>query len=84
MALAFMPFLQRNYLKRAAAKGGKAEPEDRLVGMMIASVFVPICEYPPSPMRSALPNPDFLQLCSSSAGQAPPLSCLEVVTGSAL
>ncbi|PSR77626.1 hypothetical protein PHLCEN_2v7816 [Hermanssonia centrifuga] len=42
MALAAMPFLQRNYMKRAAAKGGKAEPEDRLVGMMVGSIWVPI------------------------------------------
>ncbi len=47
MALAAMPFLQRNYMKRAAAKGGKAEPEDRLVGMMVGSIWVPICMCPP-------------------------------------
>ena len=46
MALAAMPFLQKNYMKRAAAKGGKAEPEDRLVGMMVGSIWVPICKYP--------------------------------------
>lgn len=44
MALAAMPFLQRNYMKRAKAKGGKAEPEDRLVGMMVGSIWVPICK----------------------------------------
>ena len=45
MALAAMPFLQRNYMSRARAKGGKAEPEDRLVGMMVGSIWVPICTH---------------------------------------
>lgn len=44
MALAFMPVLQNDYMKRAKAKGGKAEPEDRLVGMMVGSIWVPICK----------------------------------------
>ncbi|KAI0682794.1 MFS general substrate transporter [Cytidiella melzeri] len=42
LALLVMPFLQRDYMRRAAAKGGKAEPEDRLVGMLIGSIWVPI------------------------------------------
>ncbi|KIP12340.1 hypothetical protein PHLGIDRAFT_21131 [Phlebiopsis gigantea 11061_1 CR5-6] len=42
LALAVMPLLQRDYMKRADAKGGKAEPEDRLVGMMVGSIWVPI------------------------------------------
>ncbi|KAF7799594.1 hypothetical protein EIP86_010832 [Pleurotus ostreatoroseus] len=42
MALAFMPVLQNDYMRRTRAKGGKAEPEDRLVGMMVGSVWVPI------------------------------------------
>lgn len=40
-------------MKRAAAKGGKAEPEDRLVGMMVGSIWVPICEYSRSDFRAA-------------------------------
>ncbi|KAI0761141.1 MFS general substrate transporter [Irpex lacteus] len=42
MALAVMPWLQRDYMRRAAARGGKAEPEDRLLGMMVGSIWVPI------------------------------------------
>jgi len=42
LALLVTPLLEKNYLRRAAAKGGRAEPEDRLVGMMIAAPFVPI------------------------------------------
>lgn len=26
------------------AKGGKADPEDRLVGMMVGAIWVPICK----------------------------------------
>lgn len=36
------PLIEKNYQKRAAAKGGRADPEDRLVGMMIGCWFVPI------------------------------------------
>ncbi|KAF7318168.1 MFS general substrate transporter [Mycena chlorophos] len=42
LALLVTPLLERNYLKRAAAKGGHADPEDRLVGMLIGGPFVPI------------------------------------------
>ena len=45
LALAVMPLLQRDYMRRAAAKGGKAEPEDRLVGMLVGSIWVPICKF---------------------------------------
>ncbi|KIP05138.1 hypothetical protein PHLGIDRAFT_92536 [Phlebiopsis gigantea 11061_1 CR5-6] len=41
-ALFVTPRLEADYRKRMLAKGGKAEPEDRLVGMMIGSVWVPI------------------------------------------
>jgi hypothetical protein len=44
LALVAMPFLQRDYMRRSAAKNGKPEPEDRLPGMMIGSIFVPICK----------------------------------------
>ena len=44
MALAAMPWLQRDYMRRATARGGKAEPEDRLLGMMVGSIWVPICK----------------------------------------
>lgn len=42
LALAILPFLERSYIKTATAKGGRAEPEDRLLGSMIAAPFVPI------------------------------------------
>ena len=45
LALAVMPLLQRDYMRRAATKGGKAEPEDRLVGMLVGSIWVPICKF---------------------------------------
>ncbi|KAI0694403.1 MFS general substrate transporter [Cerioporus squamosus] len=41
-ALFVTPRIERNYLARAARKGGRADPEDRLVGMMIGAGFVPI------------------------------------------
>ncbi|KAJ6460766.1 MFS general substrate transporter [Mycena vitilis] len=41
-ALLVTPMLEKNYLKRAAAKGGRADPEDRLVGMILGGPFVPI------------------------------------------
>ncbi|KAH9939282.1 MFS general substrate transporter [Epithele typhae] len=40
-ALFVTPRIERNYLARAEAKGGRADPEDRLVGMMIGCWFVP-------------------------------------------
>lgn len=46
LALCVMPLVERNYRARAAAKGGQAEPEDRLVGMMIGCWFVPVCTSP--------------------------------------
>ncbi|TFK91081.1 MFS general substrate transporter [Polyporus arcularius HHB13444] len=42
LALFVTPRLEKDYLRRAAAKGGHAEPEDRLVGMMIGCWFIPI------------------------------------------
>ena len=48
LALAVMPWLQADYARRSIAKGGKPEPEDRLPGMMIGSVFVPICALLPN------------------------------------
>ena len=42
LALFVTPRIERDYLKRAAAKGGNADPEDRLVGMMLGCWFVPI------------------------------------------
>lgn len=42
LALLVTPLLEKDYLRRAAAKGGRADPEDRLVGMMIGGPFVPI------------------------------------------
>ncbi|EKM53821.1 uncharacterized protein PHACADRAFT_211461 [Phanerochaete carnosa HHB-10118-sp] len=41
-ALIVTPQLEKNYRARMIAKGGKADPEDRLVGMMLGSVWVPI------------------------------------------
>ena len=43
MALFVTPQLEKNYRARMEAKGGKADPEDRLVGMMVGSIWVPIC-----------------------------------------
>ena len=42
IALFVTPRIERDYLRRAAAKGGHADPEDRLPGMMIGCWFVPI------------------------------------------
>ncbi|KAI1795035.1 MFS general substrate transporter [Ganoderma leucocontextum] len=42
LALFVTPRIERDYLKRAAAKGGHADPEDRLVGMMLGCWFVPV------------------------------------------
>ncbi|KIY43541.1 MFS general substrate transporter [Fistulina hepatica ATCC 64428] len=42
IALLVTPYLEKDYLRRAAAKGGIAEPEDRLVGTMIGGPFVPM------------------------------------------
>ncbi len=42
LALFVTPRLEKDYLRRAAAKGGHADPEDRLVGMMIGCWFIPI------------------------------------------
>lgn len=44
MAMFVTPRLEKNYRARMAAKGGKADPEDRLVGMMVGAGWVPICE----------------------------------------
>ncbi|KAF8921555.1 major facilitator superfamily domain-containing protein [Mucidula mucida] len=42
IALLITPLLEKDYLRRAAAKGGMAEPEDRLVGALVGAPFVPI------------------------------------------
>ncbi|EMD38027.1 hypothetical protein CERSUDRAFT_113138 [Gelatoporia subvermispora B] len=42
LALCVTPRIEANYRLRAEAKGGSADPEDRLVGMMIGCWFVPI------------------------------------------
>ncbi|OSD04427.1 MFS general substrate transporter [Trametes coccinea BRFM310] len=42
IALFVTPRIERDYLRRAAEKGGHADPEDRLPGMMIGCWFVPI------------------------------------------
>ncbi|KZV96667.1 MFS general substrate transporter [Exidia glandulosa HHB12029] len=42
LALLVTPCIEKNYLKRAAAKGGYADPEDRLIGMMLGAPFVPV------------------------------------------
>ncbi|KZV75241.1 MFS general substrate transporter [Peniophora sp. CONT] len=42
LALAFMPFLENMFHKQVEKKGGKADPEDRLPGMMIAAPWIPI------------------------------------------
>ncbi|KAL7283861.1 hypothetical protein ACG7TL_003301 [Trametes sanguinea] len=42
LALFVTPRLEKNYIRRAQAKGGHADPEDRLVGMMIGCWFIPI------------------------------------------
>lgn len=42
IALFVTPQVEKDYQKRALAKGGRADPEDRLVGMMIGCWFVPI------------------------------------------
>ncbi|TFY65003.1 hypothetical protein EVG20_g5754 [Dentipellis fragilis] len=42
LALMVTPLLEKKYLKQVELKGGKAEPEDRLPGMMLGSPFVPI------------------------------------------
>ncbi|WBW71138.1 spermine family transmembrane transporter [Schizosaccharomyces osmophilus] len=40
-ALATTPFLERQYMNRLDANGGKSVPEWRLIGMMIAAPFIP-------------------------------------------
>ncbi|KAI0060497.1 MFS general substrate transporter [Artomyces pyxidatus] len=41
-ALLITPRLEAFYHKRTAARGGKGEPEDRLLGMMVGAPWVPI------------------------------------------
>lgn len=48
LALFVTPRLERDYRARMAAKGGHADPEDRLIGMMVGAVWVPICMSPES------------------------------------
>jgi len=42
IALLVMPILQKRYMSVVERKGGKADPEDRLLGMMIGAPWVPI------------------------------------------
>ncbi|KAI0075274.1 MFS general substrate transporter [Panus rudis PR-1116 ss-1] len=42
LALLVTPNLEKRYLAAARAKGGKADPEDRLPGMMLGSLFIPV------------------------------------------
>lgn len=77
-----MPFLQKDYMRRAAAKGGKAEPEDRLVGMMVGSIWVPICTSLPLHTLMYTVNSLLTQRSSSSVGRVPRQSCQEAETGS--
>lgn len=42
LALLVTPQLEKNYHARSRAKGGHADPEDRLVGMMVGAAWVPI------------------------------------------
>ncbi|KZT02366.1 MFS general substrate transporter [Laetiporus sulphureus 93-53] len=42
IALFVTPRIEADYRKRAEAKGGRADPEDRLVGMMIGCWFIPV------------------------------------------
>ena len=44
LALVATPMLEKNYRARMRAKGGKADPEDRLIGMMVGAIWVPICQ----------------------------------------
>lgn len=48
LALFVTPRLERDYRARMVAKGGHADPEDRLIGMMVGAVWVPICMSPES------------------------------------
>ncbi len=43
-ALFVTPYLEKRYLMDAKENGGHAEPESRLPGMMLGSLFIPICE----------------------------------------
>lgn len=56
LALFVTPQLEKNYRSRMAAKGGKADPEDRLVGMMVGAIWVPICTYIAHTIRIPLTN----------------------------
>lgn len=83
MALCATPFLERVYLAKSKAKGGKADPEDRLIGMMVGAPAIPICEYTATRVDEEVKlTLSFLQRYSSSVGLHPLSSCLEVVTGS--
>ncbi|THH29580.1 hypothetical protein EUX98_g4603 [Antrodiella citrinella] len=42
IALASTPFFEGSYLRQKKAKGGKADPEDRLIGMMVGAPFIPM------------------------------------------
>lgn len=42
LALFVTPWLEKKYLEQARKKGGKADPEDRLLGMMLSAPWIPI------------------------------------------
>lgn len=42
LALCVTPWLEKKYLEQARRKGGKADPEDRLLGMMLSAPWIPI------------------------------------------
>ncbi|KAI0066245.1 MFS general substrate transporter [Artomyces pyxidatus] len=42
LALFVTPLLERKYMQQVERKGGKADPEDRLPGMMLGAPFIPI------------------------------------------
>lgn len=43
LAICITPQFEKRYLLQVKAKGGKADPEDRLPAMMLGAPFVPIC-----------------------------------------
>lgn len=86
LALFITPQLEKDYLHRCAERGGKGEPEDRLIGMMMAAPFVPICKsfvFVSFDYMAARLTPS-LQLFSSSAGLVLHMLCLAAATGLAL
>ena len=72
IALFVTPRLEKDYLRRAAAKGGRADPEDRLIGMMIGCWFIPIGGLPASLFLMYRVTKGLAQACSSSGGRVRP------------